>query len=202
MCASPSMWMKWRGTSSHSCAIIDMQQRVARDVERHAEREVGGALIELAIEPAIVDVELEQRVTRRQLHLRDVRDVPRADDDPARHRIALDRVDRLLDLVDAGRRPSCATDSRRSARARRSRRPTRPRSACAAWRSSLMFVEPRRNHSSSRTTAGNSDLLRRDEREALAQVVAGLRAEHRERAGARAIGAALAVIEHVAKRSR
>ena len=28
------------------------QQRVARDVERHAEREVRGALVELAVEPA------------------------------------------------------------------------------------------------------------------------------------------------------
>ena len=46
------------------------------------------------------------------------------------------------------------------------------------------------------------DLLRRDEREALAQVVAGLRAEQRDRAGAGAIGAALAVLEHVAEQIR
>src|SRR5690606_1723600 len=40
-------------------------------------------------------------------------------------------------------------------------------------------------------------LLRRDQREALAQVVACLQAEERERAGAGAIGPPLAVIEHL-----
>jgi len=61
-----------------------LQQRVARDVERHAEREIRRALVELAVEPLVVHVELEQRVTRRQLHLRDVGDVPRAHDQAAR----------------------------------------------------------------------------------------------------------------------
>ena len=44
------------------------QQRVGGDVERHAEEDVGGALVELAGEPAVGDVELEQRVARRQRH--------------------------------------------------------------------------------------------------------------------------------------
>ena len=43
------------------------------------------------------------------------------------------------------------------------------------------------------------DLLGGDEREALAQVVAGLRAEQRDRPGAGAVGPALAVVEHVAQ---
>src|SRR5262249_44535638 len=42
-------------------------------------------------------------------------------------------------------------------------------------------------------------LLGGDQREALAQVVAGLCPEHRDRARAGAIGAALAVLEHVAQ---
>ncbi len=62
-----------------------------------------------------------------------------------------------------------------------------------------MLVEPRRNHSSSRTTAGNSTFLVVTSGKPVAQVVAGLRAEQRDRAGAGAIGAALAVLEHVAE---
>ena len=48
------------------------QQGVTGDVERHAEEEVGRALIELAGEPAIDDVELKQAVAGRQLHPLDV----------------------------------------------------------------------------------------------------------------------------------
>src|SRR6266478_6089043 len=38
------------------------QQRVGRDVERYAKKYVGGALIELAREPAVRHVELKQAV--------------------------------------------------------------------------------------------------------------------------------------------
>ena len=40
------------------------QQRVGRDVERHAEEQVGRALVELAGAAAVGDVELEERVAR------------------------------------------------------------------------------------------------------------------------------------------
>src|SRR5580765_8645571 len=40
----------------------ERQQRVGSDVERHAEKDVGAALVELARQPAIRDVELEERV--------------------------------------------------------------------------------------------------------------------------------------------
>jgi hypothetical protein len=53
------------------------QQRVARDVERHAEEKIGAALVELAGKSSAGDVELEERVARRQLHARDLADVPR-----------------------------------------------------------------------------------------------------------------------------
>jgi hypothetical protein len=45
------------------------QQRVGGDVERHAEEDVGRALVELAGQPAVGDVELEQAVAGRQRHL-------------------------------------------------------------------------------------------------------------------------------------
>src|SRR4051812_44068577 len=61
------------------------QQRVARDVERHTEEEVGAALVELAGQPAVGDVELEEGVARRQRHLWDVADVEREEGGPRCH---------------------------------------------------------------------------------------------------------------------
>ena len=59
------------------------QQRVAGDVEGHAEEDVRRTLVQLAAEPALGHVELEQRVAGRQLHLLDQRRVPGRDDQPA-----------------------------------------------------------------------------------------------------------------------
>src|SRR6201996_3279935 len=42
------------------------QQRIARDVERDAQEDLGRALVELAREPAVRDIELEQTVAWRQ----------------------------------------------------------------------------------------------------------------------------------------
>src|SRR3546814_7863113 len=52
------------------------QQSVGSDVEGHAEKDVGAALVELAGEPALGDVELEQAVAGRQRHAVDLRHVP------------------------------------------------------------------------------------------------------------------------------
>ena len=41
------------------------EQRIGGDVERHPEKDVGAALVELAGEPALGDVELEERVAGR-----------------------------------------------------------------------------------------------------------------------------------------
>ena len=82
---------------------------VRRDVEGHTDEQVGGTLVQLAAEPALGHVELEEGVTRRQRHLRDLPDVPRRDDVPARIGIGPDRFDDLVDLVDVAavrRRPT------------------------------------------------------------------------------------------------
>ena len=76
------------------------EQRIAGDVERHAEEQVGAALIQLAGQPAVGDVELEERMARRQRHLRDLADVPGRDDVAARVRIGLEQLQRGADLVD------------------------------------------------------------------------------------------------------
>jgi hypothetical protein len=77
------------------------QQGVARDVERHAEEHVGGALVELARQPSVRDVELEQAVAGRQRHPVEVGWVPGRDHEAARIRVAADLVEHPGDLVDA-----------------------------------------------------------------------------------------------------
>ncbi|KAG0764734.1 hypothetical protein G6F22_018163 [Rhizopus arrhizus] len=76
------------------------QQRVAGDVERHAEEDVAAALVQLAAELAVHHVELEQVVARHQRHLRKLAHVPGADHQPARIGVALDLVQQPLHLVD------------------------------------------------------------------------------------------------------
>ena len=76
------------------------QQRVGGDVERHAEEDVGRALIELAGEPTLGDVKLEQTVTRRQRHLLDIGRVPGRDNEAARVGIAANGGDDACDLID------------------------------------------------------------------------------------------------------
>ena len=66
------------GFSPVTCATIMRQQRIGRDVERHAQEDVGGALVELAGQPAVGDIELEQAVAGRQRHLVDVGRIPGA----------------------------------------------------------------------------------------------------------------------------
>ena len=47
-CVSPHVWMKSPGFNPHTCAIIQVEQGVRRDVERHAEKDVGATLVKLA----------------------------------------------------------------------------------------------------------------------------------------------------------
>src|ERR1035437_7084301 len=59
------------------------QQRVGRDVRSETEEYVGRALVELAGESAVGNVELEHRVARLQGHVLEVGDVPGTDHMPA-----------------------------------------------------------------------------------------------------------------------
>lgn len=60
------------------------EQRVRSDVERHAEKNIAGALIELARQTPIGDKELKQTVTRREGHGAKIGRVPCADHEPSR----------------------------------------------------------------------------------------------------------------------
>src|SRR5712692_7575423 len=71
------------------------EQRIGGDVERHAEENVGAALVHLARKLSICHVELKEDVTRGQLHPVDLGGVPRSHDVAARIR---PRPDRAYDL--------------------------------------------------------------------------------------------------------
>src|SRR5712691_1593363 len=75
------------------------EQRIGGDVERHAEKQIGAALIKLAAQFSVLHVELKQRVTRRQRHLVGLRRIPRAYDQPPALRIFLDLLDDVVDLI-------------------------------------------------------------------------------------------------------
>ena len=77
------------------------QQRVARDVERHAEEHVRATLIELTRQLTVLHVELEERVARRERDLVGLFRVPARDDETAAVRLLLDVVEHALQLIDA-----------------------------------------------------------------------------------------------------
>jgi hypothetical protein len=83
------------------------EQRVAGDVERHAQEQVGAALIELAGEPATRDIKLEETVTRRQAHGIDLADIPCADKHATAIGIGSYQMNQIRDLVD-GPAAGCA----------------------------------------------------------------------------------------------
>jgi hypothetical protein len=63
------------------------QERIGSDIERHAQENVGAALVELAGKPPIGYVELKQAMAWRQGHLVDLADVPGADNETTRVRL-------------------------------------------------------------------------------------------------------------------
>src|SRR5579863_8152423 len=76
------------------------QQRVGCDVERHTQKCIGAALVELTREAAPRHVKLKQYMARLQLHLVEFAYVPRAYNQTARVRIAFDLLDSVTDLID------------------------------------------------------------------------------------------------------
>ena len=75
------------------------QQGVGGDVERHAQKDVGAALVKLAGELAVGDVKLEHGVAGRQGHAVDVGHIPGADDVAAGIGIFSQAIDQVADLV-------------------------------------------------------------------------------------------------------
>ena len=84
------------------------EQRVRGDVERHAEEQVGAALVKLAAQFAVEDEKLKQRMAGRQRHLPDLAGIPGGDDVAAAVGLASIWAMTSCDLVDenaVGRAP-------------------------------------------------------------------------------------------------
>ena len=175
------------------------EQRVAGDVERHAEEHVCAALVQLARQLAVGDVELEQRVTGCQRHLRVVGGVPGRDDDAPRIRILLQQLDHFTDLVDGaavlGRpaAPLVAVDRTEVAVLIGPLVPDldtallKPANVCVSHEEPQQLKRQRLE----------VNLLARDEGKFPRQIIPDLSAEHAERAGARSIFLGCAVLAHI-----
>src|SRR2546430_14519551 len=60
---------KITGSQIHDLRYHHCEQRIRRDVERHTEKQVCAALIQLATQLAVLRVKLEKHVAWRQRHL-------------------------------------------------------------------------------------------------------------------------------------
>jgi len=76
------------------------KQAVGGDVEWHSEKGISATLVQLAREPPVVDVELEEGVARHQRHLLQFANVPCGHDDSTAVGVAANLVDCDFDLVD------------------------------------------------------------------------------------------------------
>ena len=175
------------------------EQRVAGDVERHAEENIRAALVKLAAQFAVADVKLEQRVARRQRHLSDFTRIPRADDVPPAVGILFDLLDDLVNLIEGasvGRAPVAplrAIDAAQAAVLVRPFVPNRHAVLVEIFDVGVAAQEPEQFVND----GFGMDFLGREQREIVSQVKPRLSAKHGIRAGARAVGLELAVFEDV-----
>ena len=77
------------------------QQGVGGDVERHAEEDIRAALVELAGQFPVRDIELEEAVAGRQGHLVHLAGIPGRHKEAAGVGVVPDHVDDIRQLVDA-----------------------------------------------------------------------------------------------------
>ena len=176
------------------------QQGVRRDVERHAQEDVGAALVQLARQAAVGHVELEHRMAGRERHLGQLGHVPGRDDQPTGVRVRTQPPHQVGDLVDVraiGRRPRAplvAVDRAEFALCVGPLVPDRHavglqvRDVGGARQEPQQLVHDRLQ----------VDLLRGHQRKALGEREPHLPAEHRAGAGPGAVGLQGAVLEHVA----
>lgn len=75
------------------------QERIRGDVERHAKKQVGAPLVQLAAQPVVLDEKLEHGMARWQRHLLEIANVPCAHDEAAAERVSADFINNALELV-------------------------------------------------------------------------------------------------------
>ncbi len=186
--------------AAHLC-YHHRQQCVRRYVERHAEEDVGGTLVELTRESAVGHVELEKYVTGRQGHLFDVGYVPRAYEQAARVGVALYLVDKLCYLVDAvavgtaPRAPLLAVHGSEVAVAVGPFVPDGYTVVVQVLYVGVAFQKPQQLVDD----GAQVQFLGGEQRETLVEVETHLVAEHAACAGARAVHLVGAVVHHMAE---
>src|SRR6185503_7169588 len=163
--------------------------------------EVGAALVHLARDAPVRDVELEEGVAGRQRHAIDVCRVPGRNDMAARIRPGGDVPDEVLDLVDfppIGRAPVAPLVAVDRAELALVVGPFVPDGDAVLLQPAHVGVAAQEPEQ----LVGDRlevQLLGGEQREAFAQVEAQLPAEERQRAGAGAVGLARAALQHLAQ---
>ena len=176
------------------------QQRVAGDVERHAQKNIGAALIKLTRQFSIGHIELEQRMTRHQRHLVQLAHVPGRDDQAPRIGRAADLLDQLCNLVDVAairRGPVAPLLAIHRAKIAVGIGPFVPDANAVFLQIGDVGVaaqEPQQLDDDRLQV----QLLGRHQRKALRQIEAHLVAEDRAGAGAGAVGFCGAFVQHLA----
>ena len=177
------------------------EQRVAGDVERHAQKQIRATLVKLAAQLAIADVELEQRVAWRQRHLSDFARIPRADNEPAAVGIFFDLFDDLFNLVYRApirRAPVAPLRAINTAEIAVLVRPFVPNRHAVLVE--IFDVRVAAQKPEQLVDDGfEVNLLGRDERETVLQGKTHLRAEHGIRARAGAVGLGFSVLQNVSQ---
>ena len=175
------------------------QQRIAGDIERYAEEDVGAALVELARQFSICDIKLEEGMAGRERHAVQLAHVPGRDDDAARIGIVFDLLHRDLDLVDHAaidgfpRAPLLAVHRAKIAVLVRPFVPDTDAVFLQIFGIGAALQKPQQFVDDGLQVA----LLGGDQRETLRQIEAHLVAEHAGGAGAGAVGFCGAVVQHV-----
>jgi len=182
------------------------EKSVAGNVEGHAEKEIGAALVELAgeagaIAGGVVDVELEEEMAGRKGHPVELSDVPCADDMAARVGVAAQGLDEARHLID-GRTmaglpcpPLLAVNRTEVAAFVRPLVPDGHLVLLEVSGVGLALQEPEKFVDD----RAEVELLGGETREAGTKVVSGLPAEDGAGSGPGAVGADLAVVEDVAE---
>ena len=92
------VWTKSPTFRSVTCAIIWVNKR-RKQFEWDAQEQVGAALVQLARQPTVCDIKLEEQVARWQFHFWYFGYVPGVDDQASTMRVFSDLLDNLCNLI-------------------------------------------------------------------------------------------------------
>ena len=182
------------------------EQGVAGDVERHAQENVGTALVQLAAELGFFawvlcggHVKLEERMAGHECHLVELGHVPSTHNDATAVRVAFECVDDLLDLIDVaavGCGPAAPLHAVNRPKVTVFAGPLVPNGDVAFFEP-VVVAGAGQEPQQLLDDGAQMNLLGGHQREAFIQVKAHLITKHAFGAGAGAVGLGNAVVVHV-----